>query len=443
MAQVYYSVFDSILYTNNKNIIIDDDSKKKYAKIEFSYDAGNNNAFLKYNDTNYFPHSITITSRGTEKEYLCVIECRFDRKTANKDIMYIVFNVDVDETLSEVTSLSKLAKSLKNTEAQQEVVNFKSVDIIDDENLVKGELAIHSATNTITCSLNGIIKIKDSLGFTESPLITTICPNILLDSVDDMPVIFKKTTLYSVMDCEPIDGEDMSQMKKTNVNELISQEDVLNKTVILFVIFAGIIGIISVFFDTLYDIFVIRFMIDAKIEGTGKLPIAGVNLYWLMLALVFSMSLIGFSLKTNTNQHMIAGIAVGGVFLLFNTLYSYSKKYNPNTAVGDSAERVIEGKTLSSSVMNMHILFWQPEKDSYIPMISLLIAIGSYVTGMVLGFQENAKSEKFFDLFMSLFILFGAGVYFFRPTNPYIGYVIGAIIVTMVILMSLRVEEKL
>lgn len=443
MAQVYYSVFDSILYVNNKNVIIDDDTKKKYVKIEFSHDAGNNNAFLKYNDVNYFPHSITITSRGTDKEYLCVVECRFDRKNATKDIMYIAFNLEVNAALSEITSVSKLVRALKNTEAQQDVVNFKSVDIIDDDKLVKGQLSIHSQTNTMTCVLADTIQIKESLGFSEAMSITVLCPNILFDSVDDMPVTFKKTSLYSVMDCEPIDGEDMKKMKNTNVNELLSQEEVLNKTVILFIIFAGIIGVISVFFDTLYDVFVIEFMFGAEIMRAGKLPIAGANLYWLVLALVFSMSLIGFSLKNNTNQHMIAGIAVGAVFVLFNTLFSYSKKYNQTTEIGDSNEKVLDGKTLSFSIKDGHVLFSDTEKDYYIPIISLVIAIGSYITGMVLGFQGKAKSEKFFDLFMSLFILFGAGAYFFRISNPYMSYIIGALIVTMTILMALRIENKL
>lgn len=443
MAQVYYSVFESILYVNNKNIIIDDDTKKKYVKIEFSYDAGNNNAFLKYNDVNYFPHSITISGQGTDKEYLCVIECRFDRKNASKDIMYVAFKLEVNNLLSETTSLSKLAKSLQNTELQQDVVNLKSVDIIDDDKMIKGQLAIDSDTNTITCLLSEPIQIKHSLGFSDIIPIARLCPNILFDSVDDIPVTFKKTTLYSVMDCEPIDGEDMKQMRNTNMNELLTQEEVLNKTVILFIVFAGIIGVLSIFFDTLYDVFVVQFMIHSGIEHSGKLPIAGVNLYWLILALAFSMSLIGFSLKNNTNQHMIAGIAIGAIFVLFNTLFSYSKKYNPNTAIGDSSEKVIDGKTLSSSVKDMDVLFWQPDKDQYFPIISLLIALGSYVTGMVLGFQGNATSDKQFDLFMSLFILFGAGVYFFRPKNPYMSYIIGGLIIIITILMTLRIQNKL
>jgi hypothetical protein len=439
MAQVYYSLFESTLYVSDKNIVTAND--KKHAKVEFSYDAGNNNAFIKYNDTNYFPHSIVFTSRGTLTEYRCIIECRIDRKVSDKDVFYIVFNIKVNPNISN-TSLSKLMLGMKSSGAQQEVVLLKSEDFMNDDKITKGTMNV--SNGIVTCVLADAVEVKSDLGFTSSPDLVSLFPNIVLSSANDMPVTFKKTSLYSVMDCVPMEGDDLKQMKNTNMSELVSPEDMLNKTVILFVIFAGIIGLISVFFDPLYEIFIIKFMIGANMDENGKLHIGIVNMYWMIIVILFSLAMFLVSLKHKNNDYMMGGIIVGGIFLLFNLLFGFSKKYNPRTAIGDSGNRQYADGTGKYYELVTQFRWSNKLFDpNYLTLISVISACVMYIVAMVMGFQGKAKSAKLFDMFISLYILLGAGGFFFRTENMSMMYILGPIMIAVIVLLALRIEKKI
>lgn len=439
MAQVYYSSLESTLYVNNKNI--HSNANGKYAKVEFSYDAGNNNAFIKYNDTNYFPHSVVFTSRGTLTTYRCIIECRYDRKVDNKNVLYLVFNVDVNRNATN-NSLSKLMQNMKSSGAQQEVVLLNSKDFMNDDNLIRGTMNI--SESIITCVLSKTVEVKTDLGFSSSPSVTSILPGLLMTSTSGVPITFKKTSLYSVMDCVPMEGEDLKQMKNTNINELMTQEDVLNKTLIMFVMFAGIIGLITVFFDPLYEIFVIKFMIGAKMFENGKLHIGLVNMYWMIIIILFSLSMFFISLKTKNSEKMMGGLIVGGVFVLFYLLFGFSKKYNPRTAIGDSGNRMYNDT--NGQIYELVTQFKWSNKlldNNYLTIISVCIAVVMYAVAMIFGFEGKAKSAKMFDLFISLYILFGAFGMYLRTENMWMMYILGPILIAVTTIMSLRITNKI
>lgn len=431
-ATIYFGQIDTNLYMNQENLKTTEQNQK-YIHTEISYDAANNSALFKYNDNNYYPHAISIVKIGNN-EILLVVETRTERTSTN-DILYLCVKLIGG---SNESSISKYIDIANQQSSVSNLVVFSSSDLFGgvDKTEVKGKIISSPNSGKIfTCLLESPVDVLQS-SFNKLANLTTMTNygvlfyNIHLDMTLATNVYLKRSTLQTIMDCQPATGDDMKNMENVNANGIISRETLFSNTLVLLTVLGLLLGTYVMIFEDIFKFLIVDFM---KTEDTGLLSKDGkmsmnfTILYWYVVFISIAITLIISSLTNHVSHHMVAGLVLIIFIFLSNYLYRYRISDNLRLTIGESPNLL----TAIQNFINVN--------ERYMKYLKILFIVISFFLYIYCYYNILSHTEiGILEMALILYFLCMAVCYYISTSNPLTMLVLFAIGLIFIFLMLMR-----
>ena len=252
---LYFNPIKPTLYMSKSSIFTIGGVNRKYIKATLSNDATNNSAIVKYDDTNYFPESfIFYCVDVANNSYMFVIETRKDRAISSENCLFLCFPVTLNHN-AETSTLSEYLKAISVDTPKSIKLELSEVMKNDANGYFTGFDVnyVYVSNNSITVSADTALLS----GLTNKLNLDNLYSGINSTKTDkSVNAILKQSELQTIMDCQAATGDDMADMENVNVNATISREQLMSNTVVMILMFAGIIFFIFSIFDNLmYSLF--------------------------------------------------------------------------------------------------------------------------------------------------------------------------------------------